>query len=133
MSLNMLRGVPINCLYGYPVTDNVGSTINHSTLHLGSIVVLGRRVVYKIITMRITYDTLHNFLYSILIAGQSGINITLVASREKPAGKEETTEPPPCVIYPKRGKGNAQSKPGKNMVSRPKRKGKGVGYARGRY
>ena len=36
-----------------------------------------------------------------------------VASREKPAGKEETTEPPPCVIYPKRGKGNARSKPRK--------------------
>ncbi|KAI5423543.1 hypothetical protein KIW84_046476 [Lathyrus oleraceus] len=39
MSLSMLRGVPINCLYGYPVTDNVGSAIKHSTLHLGSIVV----------------------------------------------------------------------------------------------
>ena len=76
MSLSMLRGVPINCLYGYPVTDNVGSAIKHSTLHLGSIVVSGRRVEYTIITMRITYDTLHNFLYSILIAGQSGINIT---------------------------------------------------------
>jgi hypothetical protein len=76
MSLSMLRGVPINCLYGYPVTDNVWSAIKHSTLHLGSIVVSGRRVVYTIITMRITYDTLHNFLYSILIAGQSGINIT---------------------------------------------------------
>ena len=76
MSLSMLRGVPINCLYGYPVTDNVGSAIKHSTPHLGSIVVSGRRVVYTIITMRMTYDTLHNFLYSILIAGQSGINIT---------------------------------------------------------
>ena len=76
MSLNMLCGVLINCLYGHPVTDNVGSVIRHSTLHLGSIVVSGRRMVYTIITMRITYDTLHNFLYSILIAGQSGINIT---------------------------------------------------------
>ena len=76
MSLSMLCGVPINCLYGYPVTDNVGSAIKHSTLHLGSIVVSGRRAEYTIITMRITYDTLHNFLYSILIAGQSGINIT---------------------------------------------------------
>ena len=44
-----------------------------------------------------------------------------------------TTEPPPCVIYPKRGKGNARSKPGKSMVSRPKRMGSGVGYAKGRY
>ncbi|KAI5445156.1 hypothetical protein KIW84_013422 [Lathyrus oleraceus] len=76
MSLSMLCGVPINCLYGYSVTDNVGSAIKHSTLHLGSIVVSGRRVEYTIITMRITYDTLHNFLYSILIAGQSGISIT---------------------------------------------------------
>ena len=49
------------------------------------------------------------------------------------AETKNNTKPPPCVIYPKRGKGNAQSKPGKNMVSRPKRKGKGVGYARGRY
>ena len=56
-----------------------------------------------------------------------------VASREKPAGKERTTEPPPCVIYPKRGKGNARSKPGKDVVSRPKRMGSGVGYAKGRY
>ena len=40
---------------------------------------------------------------------------------ESPAGasaknrreKKETTEPPPCVIYPKRGKGNARSKPRK--------------------
>ena len=77
MSLSMLRGVPINCLYGYPVTDNVWSAIKHSTLHLGSIVVSGRRVVYTIITMRITYDTLHNVLYSILIAAQYSINITL--------------------------------------------------------
>ncbi|KAI5433740.1 hypothetical protein KIW84_020850 [Lathyrus oleraceus] len=110
MSLSMLRGVPINCLYGYPVTDNVGSAIKHSTLHLGSIVVSGRRVEYTIITMRITYDTLHDFLYSILIAGQSA---RLSHRAKKPAGKERTTEPPPCVIYPKRGKGNAQSKPGK--------------------
>ena len=35
--------------------------------------------------------------------------------------KQNNTEPPPCVIYPKRGKGNARSKPGKSMVSRPKR------------
>ena len=77
MSLSMLRGVPINCLYGHPITDNVSSVIRHSTPHLESIVVSGRRVVYTIITMRITYDTLHNILYSILIAGQSSVNITL--------------------------------------------------------
>ena len=57
--------------------------------------------------------------------------ISSVALRKKPAGKD--TEPPPCVIYPKGGKGNARSKPGKDMVSRPKRKGTGVGYAKGRY
>ena len=51
----------------------------------------------------------------------------------KTGGKTRTTEPAPCVIYPKRGKGNAQSKPGKDMVSRPKRMGSGVGYAKGRY
>ena len=33
--------------------------------------------------------------------------------------ENKTTEPPPCVIYPKGGKGNARSKPGKDMVSRP--------------
>ena len=77
MSPSMLRGVPINCLYGHPVTDNVGSATKHSTLHLGSIVVSGQRVVYTIITMRITYDTSHKILYGILIAGQSSINITL--------------------------------------------------------
>ena len=35
--------------------------------------------------------------------------------------KKETTEPPPCVIYPKGGKGNARSKPekGKGMILRP--------------
>ena len=47
----------------------------------------------------------------------------LVAPREKPAGKQETTEPPPCVIYPKGGKENARSKPGKrkgkDKVSQP--------------
>ncbi|KAI5411476.1 hypothetical protein KIW84_056524 [Lathyrus oleraceus] len=41
------------------------------------------------------------------------LSVLNVASREKPAGKERTTEPPPCVIYPKRGKGNARSKPRK--------------------
>ena len=76
MSLNMLCEVPINCLYGHQVTDNVWSAIKYSTLHLGSIVVSGRRVVYTTITMRVTYDTLHNILCSTLIAGQSSINIT---------------------------------------------------------
>ena len=71
MSLNMLCEVPINCLYGHPVTDNVWSAIKYLTL-----VVSGRRVVYTTITMRVTYDTLHNILCSTLIAGQSSINIT---------------------------------------------------------
>jgi hypothetical protein len=43
---------------------------------------------------------------------------------EKTTGeKEMTEESPPCVIYPKGGKGNARSKPGerkgKDKVSQP--------------
>ena len=76
MSLSMLCEAPINCLYGHPVTDNVRSVTKHLTPHLGYIVVSGLRAVYTIITMRVTYDTLHNFACSTLIAGQSGINIT---------------------------------------------------------
>ena len=76
MSLSMLCEVPINRLYSHPVTDDVWSAIKYLTLHLGSIVGSGQRVVYTIIIMRITYDTLHNILCSILIAGQSSINIT---------------------------------------------------------
>ena len=72
--------------------------------------------------------------------GPAQVNFSIIPSRvascritRKTGGKTRTTEPPPCVIYPKRGKGNAQSKPGKDMVSRPKRMGSGVGYAKGRY
>ncbi|KAK2436161.1 hypothetical protein QL285_021366 [Trifolium repens] len=77
LSLSMLCEVPINCLYGHPVTDNVRSATKHLTPHLGYKVVSGLRAAYTIITMRVTYDTLHNFACSTLIAGQSGINITL--------------------------------------------------------
>ncbi|KAK2422371.1 hypothetical protein QL285_032911 [Trifolium repens] len=77
LSLSMLCEVPINCLYGYPVTDNVRSATKHLTPHLGYKVVSGLRAVYTIITMRVTYDTLHNFACSTLITGQSGITITL--------------------------------------------------------
>ena len=76
LSLSMLCEVPINCLYGHPVTDNVRSVTKHLTPHLGYKVVSGLRAAYTIITMRVTYDTLHNFACSTLIAGQSGINIT---------------------------------------------------------
>jgi hypothetical protein len=55
-----------------------------------------------------------------------------VALREKPAGKEETTEPPPCVIYPKRGKGNAQSKPGKRHGLATKENGFGSRLCEGK-
>ena len=43
-----------------------------------------------------------------------------MSQREKQPA-EKKTEPPPCVIYPKGGKGNARSKPekGKGMVLRP--------------
>ena len=50
----------------------------------------------------------------------------------KTGGKTRTTEPPPCVIYPKGGKGNARSKPGKDMVSRPKRDGIGSRLCEGK-
>ncbi|KAK2428566.1 hypothetical protein QL285_027079 [Trifolium repens] len=76
LSLSMLCEVPINCLYDHPVTENVRSATKYLTLHLGYILVSGLRVVYTIITMRVTYDTLHNFACSTLIAGQSSINIT---------------------------------------------------------
>ena len=52
--------------------------------------------------------------------GPAQVNFSIIPSRvascritRKTGGKRRTTEPPPCVIYPKRGKGNAQSKPGK--------------------
>ncbi|KAK2444072.1 hypothetical protein QL285_015127 [Trifolium repens] len=35
LSLSMLCEVPINCLYGHPVTDNVRSVTKHLTPHLG--------------------------------------------------------------------------------------------------
>ncbi|KAI5435747.1 hypothetical protein KIW84_022248 [Lathyrus oleraceus] len=46
--------------------------------------------------------------------------------------ENETTKPPPCVIYPKGGKGNARSKPGKDMVSRPERDGIGSRLCEGK-
>ena len=76
MSLSMLCEAPINCLYDHPVTDDVWSVTKYLTLHLGYIVVSGRRMVYTTITMRVTYDILHNVICSTLIAGQSSINIT---------------------------------------------------------
>lgn len=75
MSVNMFCEIPINYLYGRLVTDNVWSTIKYSTPHLGSIVFSVWMLVYATITMRITYATLHNILCSILIAGESNINI----------------------------------------------------------
>src|SRR6187399_211372 len=53
LSLSMFRKVPINCLYNYPVTDNVRSATKYFTPHLGYKVVSGLRVVYTIITMRV--------------------------------------------------------------------------------
>ncbi|KAI5420886.1 hypothetical protein KIW84_044648 [Lathyrus oleraceus] len=46
--------------------------------------------------------------------------------------KKETTEPPPCVIYPKRGKGNAQSKPGKEHGLATKENGFGSRLCEGK-
>ena len=55
-----------------------------------------------------------------------------VALREKTGGKTRTTEPPPCVIYPKRGKGNAQSKPGKEHGLATKENGFGSRLCEGK-
>lgn len=76
MSLDMICGIHINYLYGHLVTKNIWSTIKYSIPHIGSIMVPGRWVVYTAITLRITCDTLLNILYSILITGQSNVNIT---------------------------------------------------------
>ena len=46
--------------------------------------------------------------------------------------EKETTEPPPCVIYPKRGKGNAQSKPGKRRGLATKENGIGSRLCEGK-
>ena len=64
---------------------------------------------------------------------QSCSYVSVASAKNNRREKTKQTEPPPCVIYPKRGKGNARSKPGKDMVSRPKRMGSVVGYAKGRY
>ena len=61
------------------------------------------------------------------------IPISLSHPRKTTGGlKQNNTEPPPCVIYPKRGKGNARSKPGKDMVSRPERDGIGSRLCEGK-
>ena len=56
-----------------------------------------------------------------------------VASREKPAGKEEQQSRHRALFIPKEGKETLRVNLGKNMVSRPKSMGSGVGYAKGRY
>ncbi|KAI5403022.1 hypothetical protein KIW84_050574 [Lathyrus oleraceus] len=55
-----------------------------------------------------------------------------VASREKPAGNEEQQSRHRALFIPKEGKETLRVNLGKNMVSRPKRMGSGVGYAKGR-
>ena len=39
--------------------------------------------------------------------------VVATCEKKQPAKKEMTEESPPCVTYPKGGKGNARSKPGK--------------------
>ena len=56
MSLSMFHQVPINQRYGYPFTNNVSMATKHLSPHLGIIVVSGLRVIYTIITVRISYD-----------------------------------------------------------------------------
>ena len=76
MSLNMIHQLPINQCYGYPFTYNIKMAIKHLSPHLGIIVVSGLRVIYTIITVRISYDIFHNIFCSILMVGHSSINIT---------------------------------------------------------
>ncbi|KAI5430132.1 hypothetical protein KIW84_034634 [Lathyrus oleraceus] len=47
-------------------------------------------------------------------------------------GGKKKQQSPPCVIYPKGGKGNARSKPGKDMVSRPEKDGIGSRLCEGK-
>jgi len=56
MSLSMIHQVPISQRYSYPFTDNVRMAIKHLSPHLGIILVSGLRVIYTIITVRISYD-----------------------------------------------------------------------------
>jgi hypothetical protein len=55
MSLSMICQLPINQLYSYPIVNNV-ITIKHLGPCVENIVVLNLRVVYIIITIRISYD-----------------------------------------------------------------------------
>ena len=71
---------------------------------------------------------------------QQEVNFTLspaelpaVALREKPAGKRKQQSRHRALFIPKEGKETLEVNLGKNMVSRPKRMGSGVGYAKGRY
>ena len=59
--------------------------------------------------------------------------IIFVALRGKPAGKQEQQSRHRALFIPKEGKETLEVNLGKNMVSRPKRMGSGVGYAKGRY
>ena len=65
----------------------------------------------------------------LLISPQQSRQLSHYAKNRR---ENETTEPPPCVIYPKGGKGNARSKPGKEW-SYYRRLHKGKVLARGRY
>jgi len=56
MSPSKIHQVPISQRCDYPFTDNVRMTIKHLSPYLGVVVVSGLRVIYTIITMRISYD-----------------------------------------------------------------------------
>ena len=67
------------------------------------------------------------------VAWKKIVDQLVVASREKPAGKQEQQSRHRALFIPKEGKETLRVNLGKNMVSRPKRMGSGVGYAKGRY
>jgi len=71
----MIHQVPINQRYGYPFRDNVRMATKHLSPHRGIIVVLGLRVIYTIIIVRISYDNFITY-YVVFTVGQSSINIT---------------------------------------------------------
>ena len=71
--------------------------------------------------------------------GPAQVNFSTVPSRvascritRKTGGKTKQQSRHRALFIPKEGKETLEVNLGKNMVSRPKRKGSGVGYAKGR-
>jgi hypothetical protein len=77
MSLSMIRGIPINRLYSHPVTDNVWTATRYYTptsrVHSG----FRSKGGIHHLSLWEYLMTFHNILCSILMVGQSDINVTL--------------------------------------------------------